>query len=949
MPCSKRKWKYWVVEQRSGPGPAQAKTRERELVSSQTAAGGVSSFRSLSHSFSDFISNFAPGGDCTNVLETRCSPERRRPDRRGAAQQPRTQEAGAGAGAGAGGQSPDPEPEPGHEDVSVVLYPEDMSIRAQRAPSVASKPTAEAEGGEQRQAAYPWPEDAPVRPSSSPKTQPEEIRQTASSSQSPKHARLTSSGNLRPIGSERRSAAYDADPEDLLDQHVAYYLRHHKDVAAQHSVNRLCPGVYAIDDREVRVEWQHALEPGGQGFLVVVDGPLRQPFADYMEHSENNAEYDVQGRLNAGATSQHATRGAGIGTERTKAGNQEEPDLEDHRLNEELAALAALRAQREKEVPPSRGRSTPRATPRAQVRAAGGAGGATADALLSRAEQAGTTVDREIEEMDRELQRQVAEFRKQQRRDSQPGCEEPSPEAEAPAPCPPSLLEPENAELRELKDLAAKMDEAFPEGEGAAPQPPSAADEAPDAEPEDTEVSEFKNLLDQLDLRLRALQSKEALKLPLDEAPASVVPKAVTETLESLRSQNRYLREQLSSERRKGRLDLDRQHQAARLPSRESLHMLTGDVRIENWIGVDTSLHSIPREKRMSFHDTHKVYSRLEAMKVAKEQALVRERAADYTKDGREVPRELLSKYKKQVALKLDQSGQRRKGERRTSGMENPKPAPPALEPPPAAGTNGQRLPQAPPPGNPPANPPAAAGIPTMPGLPAAHYAWPPPGQGGPTPRMPQTTTGFTGAYQPYGLPAQGQTPGRGDGLPRYPLPPGPSLFTPPSLSPPVGFPPPVLPQSAAVPPSVDQKDQMQKLFEEVLQKQHNALILRLESWLSKLDSKLDELPPRAISDWARQATPAPMTNRLSNRSTRSRQNEDPDKVEEKPQRRSIHSEDYELAQSEADRIESMKNLAMASRQTSKTRTKLQSWARKMQQKAAKLANSLAFNVFFGM
>ena len=29
--------------------------------------------------------------------------------------------------------------------------------------------------------------------------------------------------------------------------------------------------------------------------------------------------------------------------------------------------------------------------------------------------------------------------------------------------------------------------------------------------------------------------------------------------------------------------------------------------------------------------------------------------------------------------------------------------------------------------------------------------------------------------------------------------------------------------------------------------------------------------------------------------------------MEEKPQRRSIHSEDYELAQSEADRIESMK------------------------------------------
>ncbi|CAE7555928.1 KCNA1 [Symbiodinium sp. CCMP2592] len=141
----------------------------------------------------------------------------------------------------------------------------------------------------------------------------------------------------------------------------------------------------------------------------------------------------------------------------------------------------------------------------------------------------------------------------------------------------------------------------------------------------------------------------------------------------------------------------------------------------------------------------------------------------------------------------------------------------------------------------------------------------------------------------------------------------------------------------------------MQKLVEEVLQRQHNALILRLESWLSKLD---EQLPPRTISDWARQATPVPMTNRISNmsaRSTRSRRDEDRDKVEEKPQRRSIHSEDYELAHSEADRIESMKNLAMASRQTSKTRTKLQSWARKMQQKAARLANSLAFNVFFGV
>eukprot|EP00439_Symbiodinium_sp_Y106_P022875 s7081_g2.t2 len=87
-----------INHKQSGGGRMAAQAEDEELAeegeegdeeSSQTAAGGVSSFRSLSHSFSDFISNFAPGGDCTNVLETRCSPERRRPDRRGAANQPR--------------------------------------------------------------------------------------------------------------------------------------------------------------------------------------------------------------------------------------------------------------------------------------------------------------------------------------------------------------------------------------------------------------------------------------------------------------------------------------------------------------------------------------------------------------------------------------------------------------------------------------------------------------------------------------------------------------------------------------------------------------------------------------------------------------------------------------------------------------------------------------------
>lgn len=91
-----------------------------------------------------------------------------------------------------------------------------------------------------------------------------------------------------------RAQHYQVDKEDLLDQHVGYYLRHHPEVHARHSLVRKRPKVYELDGREIRVDWQYATEPGGQGFLVVIDGPLRQPFADYMAMSEENAEYETQ-------------------------------------------------------------------------------------------------------------------------------------------------------------------------------------------------------------------------------------------------------------------------------------------------------------------------------------------------------------------------------------------------------------------------------------------------------------------------------------------------------------------------------------------------------------------------------------------------------------------------------------------------------------------------------
>lgn len=103
--------------------------------------------------------------------------------------------------------------------------------------------------------------------------------------------RTSASSNMR----NRSAATYEVDQEDLLDQHVGYYLRHHPDVAKTRTISKKRSGVYDLDGREIRVEWQYAADPGEQGCLVVADGPLRQPFADYMAHSEKNAEYDIQG------------------------------------------------------------------------------------------------------------------------------------------------------------------------------------------------------------------------------------------------------------------------------------------------------------------------------------------------------------------------------------------------------------------------------------------------------------------------------------------------------------------------------------------------------------------------------------------------------------------------------------------------------------------------------
>lgn len=71
-----------------------------------------------------------------------------------------------------------------------------------------------------------------------------------------------------------------------------------------------------------------------------------------------------------------------------------------------------------------------------------------------------------------------------------------------------------------------------------------------------------------------------------------------------------------------------------------------------------STLNNLPKETRISFGDEGNRYSRLDAMKVAKEQAIFREKAANYTNDGQQVPNELRQKYDKTLEIKL---GQRRR------------------------------------------------------------------------------------------------------------------------------------------------------------------------------------------------------------------------------------------------------------------------------------------------
>jgi len=80
--------------------------------------------------------------------------------------------------------------------------------------------------------------------------------------------------------------------EDVLDQHVVYYLKQHPEFYKKHTISRIRPGVYNLDGREISVDWDYGQYPGDKGFLIAVDGPLRQPFTDYLHGTEDGVAYD---------------------------------------------------------------------------------------------------------------------------------------------------------------------------------------------------------------------------------------------------------------------------------------------------------------------------------------------------------------------------------------------------------------------------------------------------------------------------------------------------------------------------------------------------------------------------------------------------------------------------------------------------------------------------------
>jgi len=95
----------------------------------------------------------------------------------------------------------------------------------------------------------------------------------------------------RPVG-----GPYQARMEDKIDVEVAKYFKANPTVFGRNrGFTRISPGAYYANGREIKVELGPADVVGqlkGEKYqLMVKDGPLRQPLADYLDDKESSAEY----------------------------------------------------------------------------------------------------------------------------------------------------------------------------------------------------------------------------------------------------------------------------------------------------------------------------------------------------------------------------------------------------------------------------------------------------------------------------------------------------------------------------------------------------------------------------------------------------------------------------------------------------------------------------------
>jgi len=99
-----------------------------------------------------------------------------------------------------------------------------------------------------------------------------------------------------PVAAKPIGGPYQARMEDKIDVEVAKYFKANPAVFGRNRCfTRIRPGAYYANGREIKVELGPAdvvgQLKGEKHRLMVKDGPLRQPLADYLDNKESSAEY----------------------------------------------------------------------------------------------------------------------------------------------------------------------------------------------------------------------------------------------------------------------------------------------------------------------------------------------------------------------------------------------------------------------------------------------------------------------------------------------------------------------------------------------------------------------------------------------------------------------------------------------------------------------------------